>query len=246
MSFAPTQLLKQGVNKTGTLLLSPPVGGFGYFRNHGSRQSRKIALTFDDGPSKPSTEILLDALAELKVPATFFCVGVNTAWHPDLIQRAYSDGHIIGSHSMQHSRKAGLKPGNNTDHIDQAAKEIADVIGQEPRLYRPPWGWLTPWEGHRLTQKGYTIVGWDVYTLDWKWPEPDGVMVAEKARRETQNGSILLFHDANAGVKEWDKRETARAVKHIVPALQADGYEFVTASELLGVPAYAPVLSPVK
>jgi peptidoglycan/xylan/chitin deacetylase (PgdA/CDA1 family) len=227
----------RALNRVGTTLLSPPNGGRGYFRNFGPRDARKIALTFDDGPSEPCTTALLDAMAELDVKGAFFCVGVNAQWHPDTIARAYREGHTIANHSMHHSRKAGLMPGDGR-HIDLAAAEIKQIIGREPRLYRPPWGWLTPWDGERLRRRGYTIVGWDVYTLDWQWPEPDGRLVAEHARRDTRPGSILLFHDANAGVKIWDKQETARAIQHLVPALRRDGYEFVTIPELLNVAAY--------
>jgi peptidoglycan/xylan/chitin deacetylase (PgdA/CDA1 family) len=230
----------------GTLVLSPPFGGFGYFRNHGPRDQRKVAITFDDGPSKPCTEGLLDAMAELNVKSTLFCVGVNVAWHPDLVMRAYNEGHVIANHSYEHSRKAGLRLGNNCDHIDRGAKAISEIIGCRPRLYRPPWGWMAPWEGHRLTKRGYTIVGWDIRTADWQWPEPDGRWMAEEARKRTQPGSIILFHDANAGVKIWDKKQTIRAVRHLVPALRADGYEFVTIPELFNIPAYAPIASPLS
>jgi peptidoglycan/xylan/chitin deacetylase (PgdA/CDA1 family) len=231
-------LAKQAFDKAGTLLLSPPYGGFGYFRNHGPRDRRRVAITFDDGPSTPCTPRLLDAMGELGVKTTLFCVGVNVQWHPDVVLRAYKEGHIIANHSYEHSRKAGLRLGSDYDHIDRGASIISGVIGRRPRLYRPPWGWLTPWEARRLTSRGYAVVGWDVYTLDWKWPEPDGRGVAEDAFRKTQPGSILLFHDANAGVREWDKKETIRAIQHVVPMLRDAGYEIVTAAELLDVPAY--------
>lgn len=230
-----------GLNKTGNALLSPPIGGgLGQFRNHGSRKQRKIALTFDDGPCAPCTEELLDAMGELNVRGTFFCVGLNTAMNPEIVAKAYAAGHTIGNHSMAHRRFTSIKP-TGGDHIDSSAREISKVIGCLPRLYRPPWGWLTPWEGWRLHKRGYTIVGWDVYTLDWQIPENDGHQMADKARRETRPGSILLFHDAYPGTKIWQKRETTRAIKRIVPALRADGYEFVTVPELLNVPGYAPI-----
>jgi peptidoglycan/xylan/chitin deacetylase (PgdA/CDA1 family) len=240
-TLSPKRLAAQVFDKTGTLLLSPPYGGFGYFINHGPRTERKIALTFDDGPSRPCTEALIDAMGELDVKGTFFCVGVNVRWHPELLLRMYNEGHVIGNHSGWHSRKSGLKLGPDDGHIADGARAIAEVLGVHPRLYRPPWGWLTPWEGQRLTQAGYSVIGWDVYTLDWKWPEPDGRAVAEDACRKTQPGSILLFHDANAGVRIWDKKETVRAIQHIVPALRAEGYEFVTIPELLKIPAYSQV-----
>lgn len=227
----------QAVNSVGTRLLSPPYGGFGYYRNHGPRTQRQVAITFDDGPSRPCTETLLDVLAELEVRCTFFWVGINMTWHPDLVDRAVREGHVVGNHSMLHSRKAGLLPVGGA-HIDDAAAIFQSITGRQWRLYRPPWGWLAPWEGARLTSRGYTIVGWDVYTLDWQWPEPDGRLIAEQARRDTRPGSILLFHDANAGVRIWDKRETIRAMQHLVPALRADGYELVTIPELFGIAAY--------
>jgi peptidoglycan/xylan/chitin deacetylase (PgdA/CDA1 family) len=67
--------------------------------------------------------------------------------------------------------------------------------------------------------------------------------MAEDARRKTRPGSIILFHDANAGVKIWDKKQTIRAIQHLVPALRSDGYELVTVPELLNIPAYAPIAS---
>jgi peptidoglycan/xylan/chitin deacetylase (PgdA/CDA1 family) len=230
--------LKEALNWSGTFLLSPPHGGKSHFVNHGPRTRRAVALTFDDGPSEPCTSALIDAMAELDVRGTFFCVGTNVRWHGDLVRRMFDQGHVIGNHSERHSRKAGLRLGDDIQHFVESEDAIESVIGVRPALYRPPWGWLTPWEGRRLHARGYTIVGWDVYTLDWKWPELDGEVVARGACEETQPGSILLLHDANAGVERWDKTETVRAVQHIVPALRAEGYELVTVDELLGVPAY--------
>jgi peptidoglycan/xylan/chitin deacetylase (PgdA/CDA1 family) len=239
MHINPKRLALTAIDTTGTLMLSPPYGGFGYFHNHGPRNQRKVAITFDDGPSKPCTEGLLDAMAELNVKATLFCVGVNVKWHPDLVIRAYKEGHVIANHSYEHSRKAGLRFGNNCEHIDCSATAISELIGRRPCLYRPPWGWMAPWEGHRLTSRGYTIIGWDVRTPDWQWPEPDGRAMAEDAHKKARPGSIILFHDANAGVKIWDKKQTIRAIQQLVPALRADGYELVTVPELLGVPGYS-------
>ena len=80
--------ITHALNRTGTTLLSPPLGGFGYYRNPGPRDARKIALTFDDGPSEPCTTALLDAMGELDVKGTLFCVGVNAQWHPEVVARA--------------------------------------------------------------------------------------------------------------------------------------------------------------
>lgn len=221
----------------GNRLLSPPYGGFGYFYNHGPRDSTRIALTFDDGPSKPSTELLLDTLGELGVKGTFFCIGLNVTWHPDTLMRAYSEGHVIGNHSMWHSRKAGLMPLGGS-HIDTSAAEIARVIGVLPRLYRPPWGWLTPWEGQRLRRRGYSVIGWDVYPPDWKVPEVSATELTNFVYQRVRPGSIVLYHDARSNLIRCEKTETARSLRQLVPRLRAEGYDFVTVPELLGLPPY--------
>lgn len=230
---------KNAVNSLGNLLLSPPYGGLGHFHNHGPRDRRRIALTFDDGPSKPSTQALLDVLGEQAAKATFFCIGLNVSWHPDVLARAFGEGHVIANHSMMHSRKAGLLP-LGADHIDEASREITRVIGCRPRLYRPPWGWLTPWEARRVAARGYAVIGWDVYPDDWKLPEVAPEVLVEDVRRQVQPGSIVLFHDAMSNVIDCRKTNTSRAVARLVPLLRGEGYELVTVPELLGLSAYAP------
>lgn len=228
-------------DSAGTKFLSPPASGFGYFINHGPRDSRKVALTFDDGPSSPCTELLLETMRTLNVKGTFFCLGVNARYNPDILLQTYHEGHVIGNHSGWHSRKEGLKPGSNNAHIIDGEQAISEILGVRPIYYRPPWGWLTPWEGRRLTEAGYKVIGWDVYTLDWVIPEIDGLTLARDAYRDTKPGSIICFHDAKPWEKNWEKPQTNRAVQALVPMLRDQGYEFVTVAELLGLPSYAPL-----
>lgn len=227
------------IDTMGNLILSPPYGGFGYYHNHGPRTKKVVALTFDDGPSKPCSEELLDTLGELNVKGTFFCVGLSVTWHPDVLARAYAEGHIIGNHSMMHSRKAGLMLTSGA-HIDAATHEIEQVIGQRPRLYRPPWGWLTPWEGIRLRQRGYEVIGWDIYPDDWKLPEVKAELLVEDVYSQIRPGSIILFHDSVSNKIRWEKKETARAIRMLIPRLRDEGYEVVTVPEMLNLPAYGP------
>lgn len=219
-------------------VLSPPRGSRRYV-HHGPRDARRVALTFDDGPCVGSTERLLDALGELGVPGTFFCVGENVAMNPEIVERTDREGHVVGSHSQRHSRGAGLSL-NDTEHIVGAEQGIVEVLGKRPALYRPPWGWLTMWEARRLAKRGYTVIGWDVYTLDWKIPEPDPADVVRAAVSDTKPGSIYCFHDAFPLVKAWDKSVTVESIKALVPIVRDLGYEFVTVDALLGVQAYHP------
>jgi peptidoglycan/xylan/chitin deacetylase (PgdA/CDA1 family) len=223
-----------------TRLLAPPFGGRPHYVNHGPRDRAKVALTFDDGPCLGATEAVMDALHELGVPGTFFCVGANVAMNQHLVERLDRQGHTVGSHSQRHSRGAGLSL-RDEEHITDAESEIEQVLGRRPALYRPPWGWLTPWEGRRLRRLGYTIVGWDVYTLDWKLPEPDAEMVAASAVADTRPGSIYCFHDAFPLARTWHKTVTVESIRRLVPRVIDLGFEFTTVDEMLGVPAYRPV-----
>ena len=226
------------VDDVGNALLRPPIGGFGKVVLHGPRSQKRVALTYDDGPNAPSTSDLLDALAEYGVKATFFCVGDNAARYNDIVRRAYSEGHVIGNHSMWHSRKTGLMLHEDA-HIDECAVILEGILGRRPLLYRAPWGWLTPWETQRLVSRNYTIVGWDVYTYDWQTPPPNGAAMAAGVVRDALPGSIILLHDGRPNVEYADRPETVLATTETVRRMKAMGYEFVTVPELLGVAAYA-------
>lgn len=228
-------------DRVGDSFLSPPHSSFGQYVNKGPDDRRVVALTFDDGPSYGSTDVLLDALADVGAVASFFCVGENVRANPELLKRTHEAGHLIGNHSIDHSRGAGLSL-RDTDHIELGEAAIADVLGVRPTMYRPPWGWLTPWEARRLHARGYTIVGWDVYTHDWQLPAPPVSVIVDEIMEQTTSGSIICLHDAFPLKPEFDKSVTAAAVRDVVPRLRADGYEFVTVADLLSLPASRPLV----
>ncbi len=224
-------------DEIGNLLLQPPIGGLGAVRSHGARDAKRVALTYDDGPNTPSTNDVLDILAKHGVKATFFCVGENALRHPEVVKRAFREGHVIGNHSMYHSRKAGLLLGE-TAHIDSCTFLLTSLIGAQPLLYRAPWGWLTPWETMRLLQRGFGIIGWDVYTYDWQVPSPPGRDIADSVMKTVKPGSVVLFHDGIAGVHKAEKPTTVEATDLTIRRLKEEGYEFVTVAEMFGLQAY--------
>lgn len=225
------------VDELGNVLLQPPIGGLGRVYSHGPRGQRRIALTFDDGPNEPSTSRVLDILGQHEVSATFFCVGANALQHPHLVARAVAEGHVIGNHSMHHSRKAGLAWGDGS-HIDQCTAVLEDVLKVSPRLYRAPWGWLTPWETKRVLRRRLIPIGWDIYTYDWQVPGPDGEDIARQVCRDARPGSIVLFHDGIAGVKTAYKPQTVAAVDRTIKELRSKGYQFETVPKLLDIPGH--------
>lgn len=230
-------LLGRVVDTLGNLLLRPPAGGLGRVQVHGARTQRRVALTFDDGPNAPSTGDVLDVLAAHGVKATFFCVGTNASCFPHLVRRAYDEGHTIGNHSMHHRRRAGLQ-WREDGHIDACERLLTEIIGVTPRLYRAPWGWLTPWETQRLRARDYDIIGWDVDTNDWQRPSPNAEAITASVRRQARPGSILLFHDGLANVHQLEKPHTVRGVEQTIISLRHAGFTFVTVPELLALEAY--------
>lgn len=221
----------------GNRALSPPLCAAWGVRVHGDRHVRRLALTFDDGPVAGGTERVLDTLGELGVPGTFFCLGVNTLHHPELVRRAVAEGHVVGNHSMEHSRIDGISL-RDRSHFLNSEEVFRGVLGRVPRLYRSPWGWSSPWEVSRLRRHGLEPIGWDVYPRDDVPPVPDGERIGRRVTRAARPGSIVLFHDGFTHAYSHEVPATVKALRIAIPALRADGYTFVTIPELLGLEAY--------
>lgn len=225
------------LDPVGNLILSPPACGRWGVRLHGDRTMRRVALTFDDGPVQGGTERVLDTLGELGVPATFFCLGVNTLQNPAIARRAMAEGHVIGNHSMEHSRIDGVSWRDRAHFLDSEAV-FRDVLGCAPRLYRSPWGWSSPWEVRRLVEHGLTPIGWDVYPLDDVEPHVASERIARRVIREARPGSIILLHDGYTHALRHEVPEMVKALRDIVRELQGRGYELVTVADLLGLSAF--------
>lgn len=233
------KVLSPVLDPIGRVALMSPAADLGLALRHGPRDPERkvVALTFDDGPVRGGTEDVLDALAEMSVPGTFFCIGANTLLNPQVIQRAMAEGHVIGAHSMNHGRTGAVSP-TDTSHIDDCLRVLRDVLGRTPALYRPPWGWLTPWETLRLRKRGLHVIRWDIETPDSDLPCPPGDYIADWTLPKVKPGTILVFHDGFTHAETYAKPETARALRLLVPELKTRGYTFVTIPHLLGIPAY--------
>lgn len=221
----------------GNRLLSPPVCGLWGVHLHGDRRRRTIALTFDDGPVAGGTERVLDVLGEHGIPGTFFCLGANTLLNPKIVERTVAEGHVVGNHSMHHSRIDGVSLSDRAHFLESEAV-LRDVLGRSPRLYRSPWGWSSPWEVRRLRRHELEPIGWDVYTLDWQDPAPDGTVIGRAVVQSVRPGSIVLFHDGFTHAVRHEMPETVKALRFLIPALKARDYRFVGIPQLLGVPQF--------
>lgn len=231
------RLLSPILDPLGYALLMSRVADLGQAHRHGPRTEWRVALTFDDGPVLGGTEAVQDALNELGVPGTFFCVGANVLQHPEIVLRGYAAGHVIGAHSMNHARITAVSL-IGASHIDECVAVLRDVLGRTPALYRPPWGWLTPWETLRLRHRGLEVIRWDIETPDSDLPCPSGDAMFAWTLPKVRPGSIIVCHDGFTHADRYEKPETVRLLRLLIPELRARGYTFVTAPELLHIPAY--------
>jgi len=155
---------------------------------HVPTTSNELYLTFDDGPTPGVTEKALNLLERFQARATFFCLGKNVVENPTLYARVIEAGHAIGNHSFDHPD--GWKTGQLAylRNVIRASQVI------ESRLFRPPYGRITPAQVSAL-KKHYRLVMWDVLSADFdvsKTPQQCLQHVIQHAIA----GSIVVFHDS--------------------------------------------------
>ena len=160
----------------------------------GPRDASGIALTFDDGPHPKHTPPLLDALQVHGIHATFFVVGREAEWYPEIVRRIVADGHEIGGHTYTHSDPARTSARKLRDELRRSRDLLEGITGRPLRLFRPPFGKMSAlkfWEAWRAHQ---TVVLWNADPRDFAMTSPNDV--ARWCQNYVpQNGDVLLFHD---------------------------------------------------
>jgi peptidoglycan/xylan/chitin deacetylase (PgdA/CDA1 family) len=195
----------------------------------GRSDHRAIALTFDDGPSE-STPHLLDVLARYGVTATFFQCGANVRRLPHVARDVHDAGHTIGNHSYSHP----LFSFRSQQFIETELRLTQEIIGEHtgahPRWFRAPYG--VRWFGLGPVQRRLRLIGamWTVLGRDWKL---GAGAVVERVRRRISSGAILCLHDGRELRTRPDISVTLDAVRHLVPVLLDQGYEFETIGRLI-------------
>jgi peptidoglycan/xylan/chitin deacetylase (PgdA/CDA1 family) len=187
----------------------------------GPSTSRRVALTFDDGPDD-YTERYLDLLDDLDVPATFFLCGANADRHPSLVREYVRRGHQLASHGYDHARFPKLSGKALMDQLDRTEKALGGQLTGRPWV-RPPHGDLDASSFVRILSAGYTIALWSFDAEDYG--DKDPASLAERCSpKHVVPGDVLLMHEG----QQW----TLDALPRIVTGLHAAGYECVTMHDL--------------
>ncbi len=178
----------------------------------------KIALTFDDGPSI-HTEELLDGLKERNVKATFFVIGKNAKELPDIVEREAKEGHLIGNHTYNHVEIGKISAEKAREEIEKTNEILEKLTKKRVEYVRPPFG---VWE-KELDDLDMISVMWTIDTLDWTTGNADEIV--NKVVTQVEENDIILMHDCY--------ESTVQATLRIIDLLQAKGFEFVTVDEIL-------------
>ena len=195
----------------------------------GSREGRKVALTFDDGPDPEATPRVLDILARHDIAATFFLIGARVARNASLVRRIAGAGHDLGNHTWDHRSLWLAGPRETACVVRQGHEAVADAAGAPPRFFRPPWGMTNLALFPALRRLGTPCVFWTVQTEGLRPASP--AAQAERARRRARPGAILDLHDAD-GVPGAGAR-LVEALPAMIEGLRADGYALVPLRDLL-------------
>jgi peptidoglycan/xylan/chitin deacetylase (PgdA/CDA1 family) len=195
----------------------------------GPRDVGAISLTFDDGPSESTPEIL-DVLAEHHVPATFFQCGANVDRLPEVAREVAARGHEIGNHSYSHPYLFLRSPGAIENELRRAQETIESRTGFRPAWFRAPYG--ARWFGLGRAQRKFQLTGvmWSAIGYDW-YRRADEVV--SRLAVSVSNGAILCLHDGRELREKPDVRATVEAVRRLVPLLVDRGYKFETIGRLL-------------
>ena len=187
-----------------------------------------IALTFDDGPHAKVTPQILEILKQNQAKATFFVVGNRVDSYTDLIQREYMEGHEIGNHTYSHPLLTNLSADEVIYQTSQTDQRVAKLTSYTPKLLRPPYGAINTVMESNI-QKPFVL--WSIDTLDWKTQNKTKIL--NEVLGKVKDGDIILMHDLYPS--------TAEACAELIPTLKAQGFQFVTVSELLAQKRITPV-----
>ena len=143
----------------------------------GNENEKLIALTFDDGPDEDFSPQILDILNKYNAKATFFVVGEKVGWHPEIVKRAYSEGHEIGNHTFTHINVEKNSENIILKEIEKTQQAIKDVIGIEPVLFRPPYRAISKDMCEIVKNENMNIVLWSyVDARDWSNPGTSSIV----------------------------------------------------------------------
>lgn len=218
------------VSAAGYQSMAPTGQWYGRTLTSGPRGSKRIALTYDDGPNDSHTLHLLDVLAKHNVQATFFMIGRYVHQRPEIARAVAQARHIIGNHTFTHPLLIFKSKAETRRQLIDCRQALQDAVGEHSNLFRPPFGGRNPMTIRIARELGLQTVMWNVTGYDWNAP-PDGV-IEKKVARQIQGGDVILLHDGGHLALGADRSQTVIATDTLVRRYRDQGYQFVTVEEM--------------
>ena len=214
---------------SGYQTMSPTGQWYGRTFAGGERGSKKIYLTYDDGPNDPHTLKLLEVLAKYSVQATFFMVGRYVRERPDIARAVAQAGHVIGNHTFSHPLLIFKSAAQTRTQLADCRRALQDAIGEHSNLFRPPFGGRRPATLRIARELALRTVMWNVTGYDWD--APPAAVIEQKIVRQVRGGDIILLHDGGYRAMGADRGQTVIATENLIRRYRDQGYEFVTPRE---------------
>lgn len=199
---------------------------------YADEESKKVYLTFDDGPTYVITDKILDILKQYNVKGTFFIVGKEIKGKEKILNRIYDEGHGIGVHTYSHNNRLIYK--SEEDFIKEnilTAEKIKEVTGFYPGILRFPGGScfkLTESLLEKLHNNNFKVFDWNASLEDGSNPNLNQVMLFKNALKikGSRNSVIILMHC------NYNNKNTVKALPLIIEKYKSEGYTFEPISDL--------------
>ena len=204
-----------------------------------SSDTKRVFLTFDDGPSSNTNQIL-DILNERGIKATFFVLGSNVEKNPEMVKRMYDEGHFIANHGFSHVYETIYQsPQAVLDEYNKCNQVVRDAIGEQEynsHLFRFPGGLVGGKYADIKNQANDLLLQNNIVHVDWNALNGDSETTSPTIEYEMQRiqetvgdkqSVVILMHDAQA------KKVTVEALPSIIDYLKGQGYEFKNFYEII-------------
>jgi peptidoglycan/xylan/chitin deacetylase (PgdA/CDA1 family) len=174
-----------------------------------------VVLTFDDGPTDRTNEIL-SVLKKEQIQAVFFFIGKKADEHADILKTIAQTGHSVGVHTQNHSLKFTFSDTEIVKReIEESIATVERITGQNVSLFRPPFGIMNPIIAKSVRDLNLTAVGWTIRSLDSRATNPEQLI--NRILKRLSPGAIILLHDIPI---------TAQIVQELITEIRRKGYGF--------------------
>lgn len=197
---------------------------------HENLASGDIALTFDDGPTEYTAQVL-DLLQKYQAKATFFIIGRQARKYPALVKRILAEGHTVGNHTWSHSKNTGFMNARKMEEEIRAADRVLETMTPgKVKFYRPPFGVTNPSIKKAVQRTGHTVMGWSIRSLDTVIADERKIL--NRILRRLKPGKVILLHDTS--------QKSVNVLREVLEELEKRSLRSVTLERLFDLRSYEP------